>query len=308
MVPTLLAAGGQKFPRSLAKGLWVIGNYFFNLYLVRGERASALIECGVSGMIDSAIHQLESLSVTPDYLVMTHPHADHASGLEGLRDRYSSARLVAARGAREFLNHPKAIGNMIFEDSFMSGRLMSLGLAPKRPPIDQFALPGEFICVRDELDIDLGGVLLRCKRVEGHSPGNLLVHIDPIKAAAVSDSMGFRYPGRSIFPLFLTGYRRYMQTLDLIKALRPQILCLGHQGPVAGQHAENALESAMAAAEKLLQRIEHWQDSPEKLAQELFRESYRDEFTLYSEQNIKSVAGLLIRRGREYLDDMQSQT
>ena len=64
----------------------------------------------------------------------------------------------------------------------------------------------------------------------------------------------------------------------------------------------------MAAAEKLLQRIEHWQDSPEKLAQELFRESYRDEFTLYSEQNIKSVAGLLIRRGREYLDDMQSQT
>jgi glyoxylase-like metal-dependent hydrolase (beta-lactamase superfamily II) len=306
MISTSIAGEEQRFPKSLAENLWVIGNYFFNLYLVKGERASALIECGVSGMIDSAIHQLGSMSITPDYIVMTHPHADHVSGIEGLRYRYPSVQLVAGRGASEFINHPKSIRNMIIEDRFMSGRLMSLGLTPKRPPIDWFKFPTEFICIDDEQNIDLGGIVLHCRLVGGHSPGNLLVEIDPLGAVAVSDSMGFRYPGRSIYPLFLTEYRGYMQTLDLIKALRPQILCFGHQGPVAGQHAETTLESARDASKKLLQRIKNWQGSPEDLVQELFFESYIDEFTLYSEQNIKSVASLLVRRGREYLGDIRS--
>ena len=78
------------FPRLLTDGLWVLGNYYFNLYLVKGEQASALIEVGVSAVVDDVIRQLEVLQVSPTFLVVTHPHADHITGLPGLRAEVST--------------------------------------------------------------------------------------------------------------------------------------------------------------------------------------------------------------------------
>ena len=76
------------FPRLLTDGLWVLGNYYFNLYLVKGEQASALIEVGISAVVDDVIRQLEVLQVSPTFLVVTHPHADHITGLPGLREGF----------------------------------------------------------------------------------------------------------------------------------------------------------------------------------------------------------------------------
>jgi glyoxylase-like metal-dependent hydrolase (beta-lactamase superfamily II) len=119
----------------LGEGLWLLGNIYFNLYLVQGTRQSALIEVGVSGVVDAVIAQLDALGVRPDYLVLTHPHTDHFTGLEGLRARFPEARLVAATGANAFVSHPKAGPNMIAEDRFMSARLAEIGWQPGRPPV-----------------------------------------------------------------------------------------------------------------------------------------------------------------------------
>ena len=75
-------------PARLADGLWVLGNSYFNLYLVRGKAAAALVDAGISAMADDVIGQLETLGVTPDYLVVTHPHPDHINGLDALRERF----------------------------------------------------------------------------------------------------------------------------------------------------------------------------------------------------------------------------
>jgi len=45
----------EDFPRELTPGLWVLGNYFFDLYLVKGTQASALIEIGASATVDEII-------------------------------------------------------------------------------------------------------------------------------------------------------------------------------------------------------------------------------------------------------------
>ena len=93
------------YPRLLAEDVWLVGNYFFNLYLVRGRSRSALIEVGVSATVDAVIAQLETLSTEPDYLIVTHPHGDHFTGLAGLRTRYPRARVVAGQGAAEGIPH-----------------------------------------------------------------------------------------------------------------------------------------------------------------------------------------------------------
>lgn len=111
----------------------MLGNYFFNLYLVREDQASALIEVGVSGVVDEIIRQLEMLKVHPTFLVVTHPHADHVTGLAGLKEKFPQALVVAGEGAVEFLTHPKAAPAVVREDRHMSEFLAAHGIHPAVP-------------------------------------------------------------------------------------------------------------------------------------------------------------------------------
>ena len=119
-------------PLELTADIWLAGNYFFNLYLVRGTQACALVEMGVTAVVDAAISQLDSLGVSPDYLVLAHPHTDHITGLPGLVERYPKAQLLAGAGARDFALHPKALPGMVHEDRHITARLSRIGLPAAR--------------------------------------------------------------------------------------------------------------------------------------------------------------------------------
>ena len=288
-------------PLALAEDLWVLGNYFFNLYLVRGENGSALIEAGISAVADRVIGQMEALNISPTYLILTHPHADHVTGLGALRERYPDAVVVAGVGAKEFLAHPKAMQTMLREDRFMTNRLYGMGTKPGRPPIEKFEFPEDHIAVGDEHAIDLGGILLQCIKVGGHSPGNIAVHIPALKALMISDSLGFHFPGQEFLPLFLTDFSDYINAIDYMESLKPDILGFGHQGPLMSCAAKNAFRESRQATFDMLSRVMNEDKKGGDLAEEIFREYYRDEFTVYSEENIRSVGQLLVRRGRETL-------
>lgn len=288
-------------PLALTNNLWVLGNYYFNLYLVQGKNGSALIEAGISAIADRVIQQIETLDISPTYLIITHPHADHVTGLGALRERYPDAIVVAGKGAKDFLIHPKALQAILKEDQFMSNRLYGLGTKPGRPPIEKFEFPENHIPVKDKHDIDLGGISLRCIKVEGHSPGNIVIHIPAMKALMLSDSLGFHFPGQEFLPLFLTDFSDYINTIDFMKSLNPNILGFGHQGPLMGFTTKNVFKESRQASFDMLSRVMNEEKKSNDLAEEIFKEYYRDEFTLYSEENIRSVAQLLVRRGRETL-------
>ena len=243
------------FPRELAPGLWVLGNYFFNLYLVRGDQASALIEVGVSGVVDEIIRQLELLKVRPTFLVVTHPHADHVTGLAGLKEKFPQALVVAGEGAAEFLAHPKAAPAVVQEDRHMSEFLAAHGIQPGRPPVEEPPSLQDCIIAHEGDEMDLGGITLRFLVVTGHAPAKIIVHIPEIKALILSDSLGFRFPGRGVFPMFLVNYSDYMATLERLEKLNPAILGVAHQGPVMGNEVQQAFREAREKAVELRSKI-----------------------------------------------------
>ncbi|CAD7839127.1 MAG: hypothetical protein [Olavius algarvensis Delta 4 endosymbiont] len=291
-------------PLEPAPDIWLLGNYFINLYLVRGRRASALFEMGVSAVVDDVIRQLEGLGIAPDYLVLAHPHTDHLSGLPGLRQRYPGARLVAAEGARNFALHPKALPGMISEDAHITARLGEVGLPAVRPSLQTLSFPADHHVVGQTEDIDLGGVTLRCIPVEGHSPGNLVIHVPGKEALFVSDSLGFHYPGRGFCPLFFTGYAPFMSTLVELEALGPAIVGPGHQGAITGPAAAVVFERAREAADGVLKIVGDGTGEDAIIAEQLFQKYYVDEFTLYSPENIMGCCRLLVRRAREALESV----
>jgi 2-aminobenzoylacetyl-CoA thioesterase len=74
------------FPQRLSGRIGVLGERPFPVYLVRGDRFAALIEAGISATAAEVVRGLTQLEVTPDFIVITHPHGDHAMGLTPLRD------------------------------------------------------------------------------------------------------------------------------------------------------------------------------------------------------------------------------
>jgi glyoxylase-like metal-dependent hydrolase (beta-lactamase superfamily II) len=288
----------DKFPMEITPHVKILGNYFFNLFLVTGQNKSALFETGISGVTDSVLSQLEALDISLDYLVPSHPHSDHITGLPGLMERFPGAEVVVGEGTNEFITHPKAGPLLIKEDYFMSKSLEKMGIKPGRPPLEKIpAIPGARAVV-DRACLDLGGgIALDLVKVDGHSPGNLMGFVKQDRALFCSDSLGFHFPGRGFWPLFFTNARAYVSAIDLIRSFDPQVLCPAHQGPFGD--VPKAIQDSYDITLSMIQRIKDTKLSDEKLSREMFEKSYKDEFTLYTESNIKNCNHLLIKRARE---------
>lgn len=290
----------EKFPLEVTPHVRMLGNYFFNLFLVTGQNKSALFEAGISGGVDCVIAQLDALGICPDYLVLSHPHSDHITGLAGLMAQFPWARVVMAKGANEFITHPKACPLLVKEDFFMSKGLERMGITPGRPPLETIPDIHDALVVEEKKSLDLGGgIFLDLIKVEGHSPGNLIGFVKKDKTLFSSDSLGFHYPGRGFWPLFFTNANAYVSTIDLIGSFDPQIICPAHQGPLIASNASQGIEDARDITLSTIQRIKKTSLSDKKLAQKMFKESYRDEFTLYTRENIFNCMQLLIKRARE---------
>ena len=289
----------NKFPIKIDQNVLMLGNYFFNLFLVIGKRQSALFEVGVSGVVDTVISQLEHLDINPDFIISSHPHSDHITGLPGLAKRYPNARIVVAEGAKEFINHPKAGPLLVKEDMFMSKRLADLNIKPGRPSLERIpALDGSLV-IKDGQSLDLGQITLDLIKVKGHSPGNLIGVLNSKKILFCSDSLGFHFPGRGYLPLFFTHTNAYLSTLNFIKEFNPSIVCPAHQGPLSGKAAAIGIQESLDITLNTIKNIKRSPLSSETLARELFEQYYKDEFTLYTADNIKNCTALIVKRAKE---------
>jgi len=286
------------FPQSPSGRVRVLGHGAFPVYLVAGDRLSALVETGISATADGVCCELDRSGVAPDIIVITHPHGDHVTGLEVIRGRFPAVRVVAGAGAAEFLSRPRIAEAIAAEDRHMSSCLALRGY-PGRPPIDKApSLDGAMICSDGE-EIDLGGVTIRFVAVGGHAPGNLVVFVPEERALLASDSLGFHYPEGGFFPVFFTGYGEFMASLDRLEALHPDRLGLGHHGWMEGAEVGEAFALARRFASVLRERLKEDPSDEETLVSGIFAEFYRDELTLYSRENIGECCRLLLRRSRE---------
>jgi glyoxylase-like metal-dependent hydrolase (beta-lactamase superfamily II) len=290
------------FPHELSGRVHVLGNDAFPTYLVRGDRSSALIEAGISATAGEAMDQLGRLGVEPDFMVITHPHGDHLTGLDTIRKRFPAIRVIAGEGAAAFLSHPRAAEAIVAEDRHLGAALRAKAYPAGSPAVSKVPLLAGGLIRSDGEELDLGGITLRFLEVPGHAPGNLAVFIPAVRVLLASDCLGFPYPVGRFFPLFFTGYAEYMSTLDRLASLKPAILGLGHHGVMEGAETGAAFTLAGRCASDLRERLRSGPREEEGMVAEIFAEFYRDELTLYSRENIMSCCRLLIRRSREEVE------
>ncbi len=289
----------NKFPIKLHDHIYMLGNYYFNLYLIKGSKKVALFEVGISAITDTVIAQLKKLDITPDYIIPSHPHSDHITGLPGLRKQYAKAQVILAQGAKEFIAHPKAQKMILDEDKIMSSNLAKFKIKPGRSPLEAVPKLDDVETIKNESYLDLGNIALQLTKMGGHSPGNLIGTIKEINALFCSDSIGFHFPGRHFLPLFFTSADEYISTLQYIIDLQPTILCPAHQGPLIGTAAKQSLDKTWNTTLEAIRKIKLSILPDEDLAKQIFEKNYKDEFTLYSKSNIQNCSALIVKRAKE---------
>ncbi|MCX5850337.1 MAG: MBL fold metallo-hydrolase [Deltaproteobacteria bacterium] len=288
------------FPRQINDNLWILGNDYFHLYLIKGKNAIALVEMGISATVNIVLEQLSSLEAKPDYLIVTHPHSDHITGLNYLRHSFPGAKVITGKGAGSFITHPKAAKSMIAEDLHMIESMASRGFCCRRTAITSVPSLSGCKVVNNGEELNLGDFTIRFLEVKGHSPGNILVHIPAIKTLLVSDSLGNHYKGRGFFPTFFTGFKDYLTTIDRLEKLAPMVIGLAHNGFYSeSKEIREIFQSARKAANDVKTYIINDKRSDDDILQDLFHFYYIDELAIYSPQNILNCCRLLVCRINE---------
>lgn len=150
-----------------------------NTYLVYDENSMEgfLVDPGAynSGVSD----KIKDLGIDIRYIILTHGHADHIMGVEGFKNDFPGAELVAN----------------INEKGMLNDRVLNMSV--------QFGDPTEIdadIYVDDGDTMDVGGMHLEFLFTPGHSPGGMCIYIPDEKTLFSGDTLFQSSIGRTDFP------------------------------------------------------------------------------------------------------------
>ncbi len=290
------------YPRQLTDNVFLLGNPFVSIYLVKGERFSVLIEGGLSVMAGQIVDQLKQLDIDPvtlRYLILTHTHADHVMGAQLIKQAIPGVKITGVREAKALLKKEKVVAFFIQEDAYTSKRLLDLeAVDPQTPQPAAVPVTIEEVISPDDT-LDLGGFSLHILDAPGHCRGGIVLWEPREKVLFCSDSLGFHLPPDKFVSNFYVDYDDYLETFEALSALNPKWICPGHCGAYGGLAAERFIASSkgeLAWISDYVSTERHSPETLEKAADVLFQRYFVDQATIFSPENTKSCMQLLIRR------------
>ena len=203
---------------------------FIASYVLKGQKATAIVETGPTCSIPNLLSGLKEIGVENedvDYVAVSHIHIDHAGGAGTLMQHLPNAKLIVhAKGAPHIVNPEK-----LWEQSkLVLGEVAIVYGEIKPVPADRVITPS------DGMALDLGGSLqLNVLETLGHASHHLAYFETETRGIFQGDAAGIYFPQLDVtiptapapFHLELT-----MASLEKLARLQPNRLYYTHYGPV----------------------------------------------------------------------------
>jgi len=200
------------------------------VYLVRGEK-TCLIDGGTSTEAPRMIKMLRELhAFPPDYVVLTHPHYDHTQGIPQLRKAAPGKYKMEVLASHEAV---PLLADHTFNDPFSKGPYESI----------QNVTP-----LKEGDTLDLGGLTLRVYEVPGHCQGHLAILDEKNGTLFVGDALGVKMTDHTFLPPFMPPTwdpEAFLNSVNKLKQIPHQSLCLAHFGCLYGDEAASILDEAV---------------------------------------------------------------
>jgi glyoxylase-like metal-dependent hydrolase (beta-lactamase superfamily II) len=270
--------------RRQAKGqiherITAIPNAWHPIYLVRGEKKNLVIDAGVNLLgprYREMIREILGDHQSPHYLFLTHSHYDHIGAAGYLKELFPGLKIGA---------HPRLAG-LLQKQSVLD---MMNRLSQNHIELHKYNPAGEDLTLRPfGIDIelkqkdrfDLGGLTCCVYETPGHTKDSLSFYFPEIQTLFPGESAGVPQgrTGSEIQVEFLSSYQDYIDSLQWMVSLRPEIICLGHGWMVSGKEAEGFLRGSLAATYRYRELIEHYLSSAGGNAQRATEEMAHAEY------------------------------
>jgi len=224
---------------------------FTNVFLLRGDEGSILVDTGSPGESDLILERLAKRSVAPDdirLILLTHGHTDHFGSAAALRERTGAPVAIHALDAdavRQGIHQPDSLQPTwrLIAPLIRIAALRNLAV-PERAPASEPDIVFEGEWRLDEYTSTLrrgsgqaslspGGVAGRVIPTPGHTPGSVSVLLDSGEAIVGDMVIGnflriLRRPG---MPIVAWDADRNWESLRRFLDLSPRIFYVGHGGP-----------------------------------------------------------------------------
>lgn len=216
-----------------------------NLWLVCGEKAAVLVDCGL-GVVPIAplVHRLAGAECP---VILTHGHLDHAGSAHEFAERWGNPGDDFESDQRISLltaEHGEALG-------LAEGELAGAGewLLSARP--DASCDPREYRRLAAPLTrrladgelIDLGGTVLEVLHLPGHTPGSVALY-DRARAELYSGDVV--YDDALLDSLPESDVADYRRSLLRLRALRIERILPGHGAPFGSDRLHRIIDDYLA--------------------------------------------------------------
>jgi glyoxylase-like metal-dependent hydrolase (beta-lactamase superfamily II) len=208
---------------------------FIASYVLKGEKATAIIETGPTCSIPNLLLGLEEIGVgneDVDYIMVSHIHIDHAGGSGTLMKHLPNAELVV---------HPRGAPHMIKPEKLWEQSKLVLGKVAIAYQEIEPVPENRVITPSDGATFDLGGqVQVKVLETLGHASHHLAFFDTDSKGIFQGDAAGIYFPKLdATIPTAPAPFNLEMTLASIHKMaeFQPRRLYYTHYGPV-----ENALE------------------------------------------------------------------
>lgn len=161
------------------------------------------------------------------YIIPTHIHLDHGGGAGYLVQRLLKPKVVL---------HPKGAAHLTDTSVLVRGARLIFGQDFERSLGPVIPVPKERVHIASDGEvIRLGRRELRVVFSPGHAVHHIALFDSLTRGLFCGDALGFLADGRSDvpFPVGLSPFdpRAYVQTVDKLGALHPEVIYYAHHGP-----------------------------------------------------------------------------
>ena len=216
-------------------------------FLININRKNLLVDSGFSFCAENMIRNIKSAlgGESLDYILLTHSHYDHASGIPYCRSHFIDAKLVSSEYAAKIISKPSAVETM---------RELNRSAADEHGVIefeDKLDLLKVDITVREGDVIDLNGVSLQVIEAPGHTRCSTAFYIPQEKFLISCETIGCLIGDNDAIPCYLVGYGMTLDSINKILNLDVGKILVPHFGVLEGSTCKTYLNNVLPAAERL---------------------------------------------------------
>jgi len=243
-------------PQTVHPRIEYLGRQEMNVYLLKG-REYLIVEGGMSYIVPDMLRQFQERGIDMNRitrLLILHSHFDHCGIGPFFKRRLPSLRIIGSRRSQELYRKEKVIqfirerNREMIQLLKMEKEDAELNLDFDRIAVDEVVGEGDAI--------DLGeGVEVRIIEMPGHSSCSIAAYVPSLRALFPSDAGGIPGEGEEIFPSGNEDFILYQKSLEKLRPLEVEVVCLARNGAFLGQDARNYISRSIEEAEKMRQEI-----------------------------------------------------